>query len=241
MVPRSTLTRSAPAARQRPPQRSWIEFAVGLAAIAVTVAAGAFLHLRPGANALDRAGFDVVPASTHSSFFHVVTWFGSAPALVLGSSGAAVVAWVARRNDRWRALACLIGPPIAAAVNQFALKPLVGRLYVGELSFVSGSVTVIAGISAAWVLAVPSRIRPAVAVLGCLAVAAMMVAVVALQWHYPTDALVGAWFAIGVVAIIDGATRLVGPRPSGPVRPTPPDGRRPWLEPGVSQGFRARG
>jgi membrane-associated phospholipid phosphatase len=192
----------------------------GVAAAAVTAALGAYFSLRPGPNAIDRLGFALSPASTHSTFFRAVTWLGTVPALVLGSVSAALVARCTGRRDRWRSLACLVGPPAAAVVNQFVIKPLVGRSYMGELSFASGSVTVIAGVSTAWVLAVPRRFRPAVAALGSLAVATMIIAVVVLRWHYPTDALAGAALGSGVVLMVDGATRF---RP----RRRPSGGRQP--------------
>ena len=179
---------------------------VGVAAVATTAALGAYLHLRPGLNAVDRLGFALPPASTHWwHFFRVVTRFGTWPALAVGSVSAAMVAWYTGRRDRWRALACLIGPPAAAVLDQFVIKPLVGRLYQGELSFASGSVTVIAAVGTAWVLAVPRRFRPAAAVVGSLSVALMIVAVIALRWHYPTDALAGVVLGVGVVLMVDRA------------------------------------
>jgi membrane-associated phospholipid phosphatase len=208
---------------------------VAVAAITVTAATGVFLHFHPGPNAIDRLGFTLLPSSTHSSFFRIVTWFGTAAALVIGSVSAATVAWFSAPRRRGRTLACLLGPPSAAAVNQFLIKPQVGRLYIGELSFVSGSVIVIAGVSAAWVLAAPRRLRPILSVLGFLGVVLMSVAVVVLRWHYPIDALVGALFAVGMVMMVDGATRLY---PGGRrYRPSLASARhrakhRWWSEPG---------
>jgi membrane-associated phospholipid phosphatase len=191
---------------------------VGLAAVAATGALGAYLHLRPGLNGVDHLGFALrPPASTHWwRIFRAVTRFGTWPALAIGSLGAAMVARFTGRRDRWRALACLLGPMAAAALDQFVIKPLVGRLYQGELSFASGSVTVIAAVSTAWVLAVPRRFRTAAAVLGSLGVATMIVAVIALRWHYPTDALAGVVLGVGVVLMVDGSIRiLTGRQPSG--------------------------
>jgi membrane-associated phospholipid phosphatase len=181
-----------------------------------TAALGAYLHLRPGLNAVDRLGFALPQATTHSwRFFRTVTWFGTVPALVLGSLGAAMVAWFTGRRDRWRALACLLGPPIAAALDQFVLKPLVDRRYLGDYSFASGSVTVLAGVSTAWVLAVTRRTRPAAAVFGSLGVALMIGAVVALRWHYPSDALAGVGLGVGVVLTVDGAAHILAGRRAG--------------------------
>ncbi len=189
---------------------------MGVAAVATTAALGAYLHLRPGLNAVDSLGFALPPASTHWwHFFRVVTRFGTWPGLAVGSVSAAMVAWYTGRRDRWRALACLIGPPAAAVLDQFVIKPLVGRLYQGELSFASGSVTVIAAVGTAWVLAVPRRFRPAAAVVGSLSVALMIVAVIALRWHYPTDALAGVVLGVGVVLMVDRAAHSLPARQSG--------------------------
>jgi hypothetical protein len=203
--------------------------ATGLAAVAATVAIGVVLHRYPGPNAIDRLGFSLLPASPNSGFFHVVTWLGSVTALVIGSFGAALVAWFTGPRDRGRVLACLVAPAAATMANQLVLKPVVARLYVGEISFTSGSVTVIAAIGAVWVLALPRRMRPTATVLAIAAVSVMIVAVVALQWHYPTDALAGALFGLGTVLLIDGVigtatsrangwSRSGGPRAAGQAR-----------------------
>jgi hypothetical protein len=183
--------------------------AFGASAVLTTALLGAFFHFRPGPTAIDRWGFALFPNSTNSSFFRSMTWFGSVTVLLVGAGGAAGTAWFTGQRDRWRAAACIIGPLAAAAANQFLLKPVVGRLYVGELSFASGSVIVIVGVGVAWVLAVPRRFRALAAIVGVIAAAMVGIAVVALQWHYPTDALVGAWFAAGTVFLVDGISRFL--------------------------------
>jgi hypothetical protein len=228
------LTGRGPASR-RNPATPWIELTAAAAALSVTAAMAAFVHFHPGPNAIDRLGFRLLPPASASSFYRIVTWFGTVLALVLGSVSAATVAWFS--SPRWRSqrsLACLIGPPTAAAINQLVIKPEVGRLYVGEFSFVSGSVAVIAGVSVAWVLGAPRRIRPIITLVGLLAVVTMSLAVVALRWHNPTDALAGALFAGGVVLLIDSATFLLlfptfGPNPRPKGRHA---GTRWWGEPG---------
>jgi membrane-associated phospholipid phosphatase len=189
--------------------------ASGLVAVATTVAIGVVLHRYPGPNAVDRLGFSLLPASPNSGFFHVVTWLGSVTALVIGSFGAALLAWFTGPRDRGRVLACLVGPAAATMANQLLLKPIVARLYVGEISFTSGSVTVIAAIGAVCVLAIPRRMRPTATVLAIAAVSVMVVAVVALQWHYPTDALAGALFGVGTVLLIDGVIGIATGRGNG--------------------------
>jgi hypothetical protein len=47
----------------------------------------------------------------------------------------------------------------------------------------------------------------------------MIVAVVVMRWHYPTDALIGVPFAIGMVLVIDGAAGFLPNRQFGASRP----------------------
>jgi membrane-associated phospholipid phosphatase len=212
----------------------WIELTAAAAALSVTAAIAAFVHFHPGPNAVDRLGFRLLPPSSNSSFYRDVTWFGTVLALVIGSVSAATIAWFSSSRSRaQRSLACLVGPPTAAAINQLVIKPQVGRLYVGELSFVSGSVAVIAGVSMAWVLAAPRRIRPIITLVGLLGVVLMSLAVVVLRWHYPTDAIAGALFAVGMVLLIDSATFLLLFRPRPESSPKGRHARHRWSgEPG---------
>jgi membrane-associated phospholipid phosphatase len=61
--------------------------------------------------------------------------------------------------------------------------------------FPSGHVTAVASIAIAFVLVVPQRLRPMIAAVGTCLVAAVGWAVVALNWHYPSDVLGGALVA----------------------------------------------
>ncbi len=177
---------------------------VGIAALLATLVAAVILHHDPGTNAVDRAGFTLVPINPHNVALRDVTKLGLATTLIIGSIGAALVAWFIRHN-RPRALACLVSPTIAVAFNELVVKPVVGRHYLGELTFASGSVTVVAGVATAWVLAVPSRARPVAMVAGAAVVILMVLAVIALQWHFPSDALAGVTLGVGIVLLIDVA------------------------------------
>ena len=200
--------------------RPWRQVALGLTALAVTGVVAAYVHIRPGPNPIDHLGFDVIGIDTNSSFFHAVTVFGTPGALLIGSVGAAVLAYFTGARDRRRALACLVAPSAAAIVNELFFKPAVGRMYVGELSFASGSTVVVAGVSAAWVLAVPRPWHVVTATAGTLVVVTMVFAVVARLWHYPSDALAGAVFGVGIVVLGDGALHALLRRPAGPGRPS---------------------
>jgi membrane-associated phospholipid phosphatase len=81
---------------------------------------------------------------------------------------------------------------------------VVARRYAEVLSFPSGTTTVIASLVTAWVLAVPRRFRPFVVTVGTVLVGLECIAVVALQWHFPTDGLGGVVVGVGVILLIDG-------------------------------------
>jgi membrane-associated phospholipid phosphatase len=172
------------------------------------VAAALVVHRYPGPNVLDNWGFAWVGPSLHSLFLIRVTDLGSVPVLAGGSILAALV--VVGRDQR-RAVACLIGPPAATLVAQWAMKPLVGRQYLQVLTFPSGTITVVAALATAWALAVPGKIRWLVVALGLGVVVLTSVAVVALRWHYPSDVLAGAALGVGMVLMVDGVLHRLGP------------------------------
>jgi len=188
------------------------EMVAGLILLGLSLVAAAVIGLHPGPTVLDRWGFSVFSPSPHSTFFLRVLHLGGLPVLVGGSvlAGLVVVG-----EDRRTAIACVCGPLVAVVLVDWVIKPYVGRRYVGELSYPSGSVTVVAAVAASWVLAVPRRLRwPAIAV-GVILVSLMSVAVVVVRWHYPSDALGGAIFAVGVVLEFDSLAHLPGRKRTG--------------------------
>ena len=84
------------------------------------------------------------------------------------------------------------------------------------LTFPSGSVTTVAALATAWALAVPRWWRWLVVPTVTVVVGAVAWAVVGLRWHYPSDALGGAAFGVGVVLLVDGVLHLVVSRASPP-------------------------
>jgi membrane-associated phospholipid phosphatase len=186
------------------------ERAVGIGLLAAVALAGAYFHVRPQSTPLDHLGVTLRPADVHSQVFLALTRLGSAPALVGGSLAGAAVALaraLRRREDARRAVACLLAPFVAVALGELVAKHLVGREYQQELTFPSGTVTVVAAVGTAWVLAVPRRARWALASLASLATVVTVDTVVALQWHLPTDALAGAALGVGTVLVVDGVLR----------------------------------
>ena len=123
-----------------------------------------------------------------------------------------LAAAVCYRRDPPRAWACLIGPILALATCELVIKPLVGRTLGGVFSYPSGSTTGAAALAAAAVLAAPARWRVVTAVAASIYALWMALAVVALQWHLPTDAASGLAYGVGVVLVVDGSAWKVAVR-----------------------------
>jgi undecaprenyl-diphosphatase len=172
--------------------------------VVASVVAAVAIAVHPGPNALDRWGFRAVPHAPGSVVLVRITDIGSPVVLIAG----ALLAAVAVRRDRMRAVACLVGPLLAAVLVEYSFKPLVGRHFEGVLSYPSGSTADVAALATAWALAAPRRARPAVIAVGALVTVAMGVAVIGLRWHYPSDALGGAVLGVGAVILVDGVLHL---------------------------------
>ncbi len=184
-----------------------IELIAGALLTGWTLIASLAIRADRAPNLLDRVAFAHLPHAPHATFWLRLTDLGGVPVLAGGSVLAALVV-VGR--DRRRAIACLCAPGLAAVAVDWVLKPEVGRYFLGELSFPSGSMTVVAALATAWTLAVPAPARWVVAAAGAVVVALVGVAVVAVRWHYPSDALAGVAFGAGVVLLVDGLLHLGG-------------------------------
>lgn len=203
-------------ARRRPARRRLsAELATGALLLAAAGLAGLVFVHRPWPNRLDLAGFAAFPAEPGSRSWHEVADLGSLPVLLGGTTACALVAlW----RDRARALACLLGPAAAVLVTERIAKPLVGRhlSVLGGNSYPSGTVTAIAALAAVVVLVSPRLLRPLAAALGLVAILATDAAVVAMRWHFPTDAIGGMLVGVGTVLVVDAALHLVRRAPPSP-------------------------
>ncbi|MHB1517543.1 MAG: phosphatase PAP2 family protein [Acidimicrobiales bacterium] len=177
------------------------EMEAGGVLIAAVVAAGIFFALRPAPSAVD-VWVQSWIAGSKSNWFTTVTKSRFPVVIVAGSVVAAAGTWL---RDRIRAGALLVAPSIALVLCEWVVKPLVGRTIGGTPSFPSGSVVGVTAVATAAVLAVPRSWRvPVVLIAGCWALW-MVVAVIALRWHFPTDAVAGLALSVGVVLSVDGA------------------------------------
>jgi len=138
-----------------------------------------------------------------------LAWPGGLHAII-GLTAVLVLVCLLRRRYRGAALAA-ISIPAAAVITERLLKPLVGRTALGFLSFPSGHATGTFALATAITVLLAGAPRVSRAVRLCAAVIAFAVAsvvaaaMIALGFHYFTDAVAGAAVGIGTVL----ATALV--------------------------------
>ena len=96
---------------------------------------------------------------------------------------------------------------LAVAVCDWVVKPVVGRTFADVVSFPSGTVAAVAAVATVALLATPDPWRSVVAALGGTVTVLACMSVVALRWHYPTDAVAGVAVGGGVVLLADCAAR----------------------------------
>jgi membrane-associated phospholipid phosphatase len=182
-----------------------IEIVVGAVLVALVALGGLYFAWRPASGTVDGWFFGVFPTTKNGAFTAVTTlrqpWFVLA--------GSVVACAVTVKRDLPRALACLLGPPVALAAGEIVAKPLVGRTLGGNFSYPSGSTIGAAALASVVVLATPSAFRVLSVVVGSLYAGWMTLAVVAAGWHYPTDAFAGLALGVGTVLLADGSFRRV--------------------------------
>ncbi len=168
--------------------------------VVVVVVGGLYFSSRPLASAVDN-WFQVSP--TKGAWY---TWLVNLRYPIVVIAASVVLAAFTVRRDRPRAVTCLVAPSLALLAGELVVKPMVDRTIGNAPSYPSGSTVAAAALAAVAVLATPARWR-AITVVAASAYALWMTfAVIALQWHYPTDALAGLVFGVGVVLVIDSAT-----------------------------------
>ena len=199
--------------------------AAGLVAVCVwvTVFLGALFTHQGGPGGLDRAIDVRIRANLggHPGWLDLVAGIGD-PATVTVLTVALIVACLATR--RWHgAVLVAVAVPLASALTELLLKPLIDRTMQGALSYPSGHSTgvfALAGVGAV-LLTGPSRPgRPAAArvpltLIAYLAASAVAVALIGLGAHYFTDTVAGA--AVGTAVVLVPAfvlDRLGRPTPA---------------------------
>ena len=233
--------RPAPAERGEPaggpllsPATRPVAAAIVAACAGTTALLGALLghgaHTGPMDTSVDssvRAGL-----AGHPKLLELLARPGDLPAIA-GITAILVLACLLRRRYRGAGLLAL-SVPAAAVITERLLKPLVGRTALGFLSFPSGHATgTFALATAVTVLlagapALPRAVRLAAVVIAFAIASVAAAAMIALGFHYFTDAVAGAAVGTGTVLaaalVIDLAVQA-WPRPG---RRTPGAEDRPW-------------
>jgi membrane-associated phospholipid phosphatase len=139
----------------------------------------------------------------HLKLLELLARLGDLPAIT-GITAILVLACLLRRRYRGAALLALSGPA-AAVITERLLKPLVGRTALGFLSFPSGHATGTFALATAITVLLagapgaPRAVRLAASVIAFAVASAVAAAMVALGFHYFTDAVAGAAVGIGTV------------------------------------------
>ncbi|MGW5054520.1 phosphatase PAP2 family protein [Actinokineospora sp. NPDC004072] len=121
------------------------------------------------------------------------------PVATIGLIAVTVVA--ARRHPRVAAVAAA-APAVAVALNTWVLKPAFGRVYDDHLAYPSGHTTALAAILAVLVFAAGPRRAAVTAPIAAALVVVAGAAIVGMGYHYATDILGAALWAVGVVGVL---------------------------------------
>ncbi len=191
------------------PARRWAGALAACCAILVTVLGILFAH-QTGADRLDRAVDSPI-----------ITWFGGHHGLAawlavpgsqvpaIGLSAVIVVACL--RTGRLNgAVLTAAAVPAAVGLNDWLVKPLVHRTYLGVLSYPSGHTATVSALAAAMavLLFVPLRsararaLRVLILVAVCAVGLVVAIGVIGLRWHYFTDTVAGAAVGTGTVCVL---------------------------------------
>ncbi len=123
---------------------------------------------------------------------------------VVGVVALLAAAWCLRASRPWDALFVVLAPALAVAVNTWVLKPSFDRWKNGILVYPSGhTVIMVATLVVVFVLS-GRRVRAVVAVVGPVLVVAVAAGMVGLGYHYLTDVVGGAAFAVSAVVAARG-------------------------------------
>jgi len=132
--------------------------------------------------------------------------------LLVALAGAAALA------RRWSGVMLLLGGTLTAVViSEVILKPLVGRLRYGHLTFPSGHATAMAAIATAILLIGAQRsrggaLRLCASLVAIVVAASVAIALVAQHVHYVTDTVAGCCVAVVVVLTMALGLDFLAPR-----------------------------
>ncbi|MEJ3652875.1 phosphatase PAP2 family protein [Actinomycetes bacterium KLBMP 9759] len=219
MTTTSRVPRISPAVPK--PMRATLLALIGLAAVVFTVLAVRYAG-DSEASRFDERAEDVVDAATNdrSRLSRLIISLNPMHMIVL----IAIFVVVCLALRRWRlAVVALLGPGLTG-IGTTLLKPLIGRTLEGGFAYPSGhtaAATALGIVTALIVVSLwlPDRFAGVLVVMGFagIAGAAMAVALVTNNFHYPTDTIGGFCIAIvvvlGVALLVDRIAELRRPHP----------------------------
>ncbi|HEV7614817.1 MAG TPA: phosphatase PAP2 family protein [Solirubrobacterales bacterium] len=143
------------------------------------------------------------------------------PLMAMLAAVCALALGLGRRHEALAAVAVVAGANLTTQVLKVVLshpryQPYAGYREPWENAFPSGHATAAASIAVALMLAAPRGLRPLAVAAGLVFAGAVGIAVVALEWHYPSDVLGGFLVAAGW-----GFAALAGLRLTRPGDPSP--------------------
>ncbi|HEX6357912.1 phosphatase PAP2 family protein [Actinophytocola sp.] len=117
---------------------------------------------------------------------------------------ALLAAWCLYASRPWDALFVVLGPATAVAANTWLLKPLFDRWKGDTLVYPSGhTVSMVATLAVVFVLA-NGHARTIIVVVGAVLLIGVSIGMVGLGYHYLTDIVGGAFFAVFAVLAVHG-------------------------------------
>ena len=198
------LSRETASADRRPP----LAVAIVVVCVLVTAVLGAWLRHETRAGWVDAAVDAKVVAGLdrHSLLQAVLVWPG-APVPVTAMAAALVLACILRRRYGEAAFVA-ISVPVAGAITEHLLKPLIGPTSWGSLSFPSGHVTGVVALATAVIVLlaraparVPRVLRLVLACTAFLIAVGVAFGVIGANMHHFTDTVGGAAVGTGTVLL----------------------------------------
>lgn len=197
------MTRSA-----RAPLAAWIGCAAALALLALVVYKVDAAH-RADADLMSK--FAARDSGAVGSLADTLVAFGDPLPLLLMLLAACIVGFARGRPlDAAAAAVVVIGANVTtqllkATLSHPRFQSAVGAEQLGEVPFPSGHVTAATSIAIAFAFVAPRELRGLAALAGAILVAGVGVAVMVLDWHFPSDVLggilvAGGW-GFGVLAV----------------------------------------
>jgi membrane-associated phospholipid phosphatase len=154
-----------------------------------------------GPSGVDEAAWSAVAGWPHEVLTALV--FPTEP-YVVGLVALLLALWCLRASRPWDALFVVLAPAVAVAVNTWVLKPLFDRWKNGIHVYPSGhTVLMVATLVVVFVL-FGRRVRMVVAVVGPVLLVCAAAGMVGLGYHYLTDVVGGAGFAVSAVVTLRG-------------------------------------